>query len=249
MAFSLPAPLPAPIARSRLKSNLGALALFAFLRAIFTPYISLRAVLVALVDKVLALASLQRRGSAMVWWIETLVTLSLLYNIAEAAYWVQQPPVPPPAPKGMAFVPISKSSPLTRSYPEPAATPVRSSAAQSPLAQSIYRASPNRPGAVGSPAVGTPERQSPLSSSTARILNLAQPAPSATGLFYDDTSSASPSKVARGGLGASTSSVTAAPATTSTTSRSDFVVVERDEKEWVDNVWKGVRGKGRHIGL
>lgn len=69
MAFSLPAPLPAPIARSRLKSNLGALALFAFLRAIFTPYISLRAVLVALLDKVLALASLQRRGSAMVWWI------------------------------------------------------------------------------------------------------------------------------------------------------------------------------------
>lgn len=193
---------------------------------------------------------------------ETLVTLSLLYNIAEAAYWVQQPPVPPPAPKGMAFVPISKSSPLvsdppvnpsatptyaqTRSYPEPAATPVRSSAAQSPLAQSIYRASPNRPGAVGSPAVGSPERQSPLSSSTARILNLAQPAPSATGLFYDDTSSASPSKVARGGLGASTSSITAAP---TTTSRSDFVVVERDEKEWVDNVWKGVRGKGRHIGL
>ncbi|KAL1409764.1 hypothetical protein Q8F55_003761 [Vanrija albida] len=246
MALSLPAPLPAPLARSRLKSNLGALALFAFLRAVFTPYISLRAVVVALADRLLALGSFQRRGSGLVWWIETLVTLSLLYNIAEAAYWVQQPPVPPPAPKGMAFVPISKSSPLTRSYPpEPAAsTPVRSSAAQSQLAQSIYRASPNRPGATT-----TPERQSPLSSSTARILNLAQPAPSSTGLFYDDSGSASPSKVARGGLGASTSSVAAPAAATTTTRRSDFVVVERDEKEWVDNVWKGVRGKGRSIGL
>ena len=29
----------------------------------------------------------------------------------------------------------------------------------------------------------------------------------------------------------------------------DFVMVEREEKEWVDNVWKGVRGKGGRKGL
>lgn len=29
----------------------------------------------------------------------------------------------------------------------------------------------------------------------------------------------------------------------------DFVLVDRDEKEWVDNVWKGVKGKGGRVGL
>lgn len=29
----------------------------------------------------------------------------------------------------------------------------------------------------------------------------------------------------------------------------DFVLVDRDEKEWVDNVWKGVRGKAGRVGL
>jgi hypothetical protein len=96
--------------------------------------------------------------------------------------------------------------------------------------------------------VGTPERPagSPaLSASTARALNLSQNGlASSTGLFYDDTTSSSPSKVARGRGGAAGSSPPKAA-----TSRSDFVVVDREQREWVDNVWKGVRGKGRKVGL
>lgn len=120
---------------------------------------------------------------------------------------------------------------------------------QSPLAQSLYRSTPTRPSQL---STVTPERgaaspgHSSLSSSTARVLNLAQPGtPSSTGLFYDDTSSASPSKVARGAAGAAG---TASPAPTTT--RSDFVVVDREEQEWMDNVWMGVRGKSEgKIGL
>jgi hypothetical protein len=33
-----------------------------------------------------------------------------------------------------------------------------------------------------------------------------------------------------------------------TGSADEFIMVEREEKEWVDNVWKGVRGKGGKIG-
>lgn len=90
----------------------------------------------------------------------------------------------------------------------------------------------------------TPERSSPLSSSTARVLNLQeQGTPSQTGLFYDDNSTASPSKAALGASAQHTSSPqksTRAPAAPG---------LDREEREWVDNVWKGVRGKGRKVGL
>jgi hypothetical protein len=42
----LRAPLPAPLARQRLKGNLAGLALLVFARSVFTPYLALRALLV-----------------------------------------------------------------------------------------------------------------------------------------------------------------------------------------------------------
>lgn len=117
-------------------------------------------------------------------------------------------------------------------------TPTRN-AAQSSLAQSMYKSTmtPTR-----NPM--TPERSSPLSSSTARVLNLQQQGtPSQTGLFYDESGSASPSKAALGASAQHTSSplkTTRAPTAPS---------LDREEREWVDNVWKGVRGKVRKVGF
>lgn len=139
------------------------------------------------------------------------------------------------------------TNPLTASTSAPSgstSTPLRGNQ-QSPLAQSLYRSTPTRPIVA---ATRTPERPtgSPaLSASTARALNLSQNGlSSSTGLFYDDTTSSSPSKVARGAAGTAGASPPKAAA-----SRSDFVVVDREQREWVDNVWKGVRGKGRKVGL
>lgn len=188
--------------------------------------------------------------------LETLITLVLLYNIAEAAYWLQHPqPAVPPTPRGLKLVPVLESSPLTRSYsPAPdlgtnplsgtPATPLRTQA----LTHSLYR-STGTPLRSGSGAVATPERPtgSPsLSASTARALNLNQSgAASSTGLFYDDASASSPSKVARG-----TARAAGASPPRPATSRSDFVAVDREQREWVDNVWKGVRAKsGGKLGL
>jgi hypothetical protein len=79
-----------------------------------------------------------------------------------------------------------------------------------------------------------------LSSSTARVLNLHQPGtPSATGLFFDDNTPASPSKVARPNQ----------DTPTKPRERANYTVVDREEREWVDNVWKGVKGKSHRLGL
>lgn len=81
----------------------------------------------------------------------------------------------------------------------------------------------------------TPDRH-PLASSTR-----SNSTPSQTGLFYDDSSAASPLKAALGaGAPASPQKSTRAPAAPS---------LDREEREWVDNVWKGVIGKGRKVGL
>ena len=68
-------------------------------------------------------------------------------------------------------------------------------------------------------------RNSPLSASTASILNLPRETttPTRKGLFHEATA---------GGQGTG-----------------QYVVVNKDDQEWVDNVWKGVRGKGGRLGL
>jgi hypothetical protein len=60
------APLPASLARSRLKSNLGALALLAFARTLFTPYLALRAAFVSAVN---TLMGAPRKPWDWMWWI------------------------------------------------------------------------------------------------------------------------------------------------------------------------------------
>ncbi|BEJ13326.1 hypothetical protein CspHIS471_0305000 [Cutaneotrichosporon sp. HIS471] len=218
----LRAPLSAPLARQRLKGNLAGLAFLFFLRTVFTPYLALRALTVHILVTFGAPAD-------SVWWLETLVTAVLCFNVFDAAYRVQHAAPPPPTPAGMKLVPVLRSSPLTRSY-EPVFTPTRT-ATQSPLAQSLYKSTPGR---------HSPTRSSPLSSSTARVLNIHQPdTPSSTGLFFDNNTPASPSKVAR--LEVETP--------TKPRQRANYTVVDREEREWVDNVWKGVKGKSQRLGL
>lgn len=110
-------PLPPSVARSRLVSNIAAIALSVFFRTVFSPYLTLRSLAVSLLDK------LGLPGSTLVWWTgklhsrtpqlttETLVTALLVLNVVEAAYWVAYPP-PPPKPAGPSLQPLAKSSPL-----------------------------------------------------------------------------------------------------------------------------------------
>lgn len=110
-------PLPPSVARSRLISNIAAIALSIFFRTIFSPYLALRSLAVSLLDKV------GLSGGSFVWWTgelrsvplklttETIVTVLLVLNVLEAAYWVAYPP-PPPKPAGPAIQPLAKSSPL-----------------------------------------------------------------------------------------------------------------------------------------
>lgn len=65
----LRAPLPAPLARQRLKGNLAGLALLVFARTVFTPYLALR----GLVVSVLATFGVP---SDAVWWCGERASLS-----------------------------------------------------------------------------------------------------------------------------------------------------------------------------
>lgn len=64
MSLFFRAPLPAPLARQRLKGNLAGLALLIFARTVFTPYLALRAMLVSVLNSVLG-----HSGSELVWWM------------------------------------------------------------------------------------------------------------------------------------------------------------------------------------
>ena len=207
---------------------------------------------------------------------ETLVMLVLGWNILEAGMAVYYPtnsaaPVPVSGMgmgmgtgMGMKMTPTKMSSPLvrlhaltlyqkadqgpkTRAYP----TPDRPG---SSLAQSASLSTPKSPTAYTQPhsqpqpqpqsqsqlqrmtsptpshLVASPHRHSPLSASTTKIFNLPAPAaPSSTGLFHESNSTDSPSKSGPPG--------------------GEFVLVDREEREWVDNVWKGVRGKSGRVSL
>lgn len=71
-----------------------------------------------------------------------------------------------------------------------------------------------------------------------------------SGLFYDPDSAASPAKVALSLSQRGKQTPTQQPAQPQKQEKKDgFVLVDREEKEWVDNVWKGVRGKAGRMGL
>lgn len=85
-----------------------------------------------------------------------------------------------------------------------------------------------------------------LSQSLGASLSGSRGSPSA-GLFYDPNSTASPSKVALSQSQRGTP-VQQRPAP-QPQEKNDFVLVDREEREWVDNIWKGVRGKAGRVGL
>lgn len=79
MALFFRAPLPAALARQRLKGNVGGLALLVFARTVFTPYLALRALVVSILGSVLGSGSGSGRahsGETAVWWIGALAPYS-----------------------------------------------------------------------------------------------------------------------------------------------------------------------------
>lgn len=62
MSLFFRAPLPAPLARQRLKGNLAGLALLTFARTVFTPYLAFRGLVVSVLNSVM-------HGADAVWWI------------------------------------------------------------------------------------------------------------------------------------------------------------------------------------
>ncbi|RSH90266.1 hypothetical protein EHS25_001600 [Saitozyma podzolica] len=127
---------------------------------------------------------------------------------------------------------------------------------------------PSQPGSIRFHALPFSQPASslfPLSASTAKILNLPSRAPESTGLFFDPNASASPSKLAQSQMQQSQPQLqnqngitqrrneVAVTGTgtgrTVQTGTGEFVLIEGAEREWVDNVWKGVRGKGGRVGI
>lgn len=137
----------------------------------------------------------------------------------------------------------------TRPYP----TPERSTA--SPLSRSIVPrtlptstsnnqlSTPSRPSQQLS-APGSAHGASPLSSSTAKMLNLPRSSTSSSnGLFYDPNGNNSPSKAA------GVTREQDQQQSSASGPGGDFVMVDREEREWVDNAWMGVRGRGGQLGM
>ncbi|WVQ76794.1 hypothetical protein IAR50_006468 [Cryptococcus sp. DSM 104548] len=244
-------PLSPPVATTRLKANLFALLLFS-IRNLFPPYRASKALLIGLSEKLEGgMGRRQSWGEAGVGVAEGLVVIVLVWNVVEAIVALQYPATyVPPQPKTMNITPASVSSPLTRPYsPQKASVPTQQGpASYRTLPSSAFQPSPCTPirqapvpgpsqvhqisQSTSHPHPLSASTSSNLSSSTAKILNLPTPESPSNGLFYDRRS---PEKAgagqAVGGVGG------------------EFVLVDRDEKEWVDNVWKGVRGKGGKLAL
>jgi len=73
-------------------------------------------------------------------------------------------------------------------------------------------------------------------------------------LFYDENASASPSKIGRPETAQSSQSSGGGEVSGSGSGRDgggigDFVMVEKEDRMWAENVWKGVAGKRGNIGL
>lgn len=92
-------------------------------------------------------------------------------------------------------------------------------------------------------------RSSPLSASTSKIFKIPSQAAESDGLFFDPDASASPSKVGAGRAASqprpqqqqqNNSSGTQASARAEA---DGFVLVEKEEKEFIENIWTGVRAR------
>ncbi|WRT65019.1 uncharacterized protein IL334_001960 [Kwoniella shivajii] len=241
-------PLSPPLSKTRLKSNLFVLFLFS-LRSFFAPYLTIRTLIVKLGD------GLQKRKGREGSWtdnslylIEFIIQIIMVWNIIEAIVSIQYPSTYiPPVREGLVMTPSKVTSPLTRSYSPSSPSHNPSSPSQS-LQRSIYRPSsssnnnaimnnvgpqtPNRNQQTPHPLSNSTANSSPISLTTAKILNLPPPTNHSPnkGLFFEKKDSQSQSQPSNSVGG-------------------DFVLIDREEKDWVDNVWKGVRGKSGKIGL
>ncbi|KAK4685373.1 hypothetical protein P7C73_g4780, partial [Tremellales sp. Uapishka_1] len=210
--------LPPTLALSRLKQNLFLLFLLTVLRFVFPPYRIIRRGIIYIVEDTL------RRGamaSNLFWIAETLLSAGLLWNVVEAGCSIHSPPAMSTntargavTPGGLKMIQPIKSSPLTRAYP----TPDRPSR---PAPTSNALTTPTAKQQFSTPS--SAHRNSPLSSSTSSLFNLPTGSPSSsTGLFFDSPSKPPPQQMTQG----------------------SFVMIDREDREWSENVWKGVRGKG-----
>ncbi|WWD00309.1 hypothetical protein V866_007220 [Kwoniella sp. B9012] len=236
-------PLSPSLARTRLKSNLFILFLFQLIKGYFSPYITIRSIIIKLSDGYLQ----GRKGREESWGengiyvIEFLISSILVWNIIESTISIQYPQeYIPPIRQNLILTPSKVSSPLTRSYSPASSSTPSSSQSQSQSQRSLYPSTPTRNQLTSSTSSNLNQSQSkphPLSNSTskttAQIFNLPydNSSPSKSGLFFEKKDSPPNINAQGGGVGG------------------DFVLVDREEKDWVDNVLKGVRGKGGKVGL
>ncbi|WVQ68987.1 uncharacterized protein L199_007198 [Kwoniella botswanensis] len=239
-------PLSPSLARTRLKSNLFILFLFQLVKGYFSAYITIRSIIIKLSDGYLQ----GRKGREESWGenaiyvIEFLISSILIWNIIESTISIQYPQeYIPPIRQNLILTPSKVSSPLTRSYsPASSSTPSSSSQSQSQSQRLLYPSTPTRNQLISSTSSNLNQSQTqskphPLSNSTskttAQIFNLPydNSSPSKSGLFFEKKDSPPDTNTQGGGVGG------------------DFVLVDREEKDWVDNVLKGVRGKGGKVGL
>ncbi|KAL0255523.1 hypothetical protein I308_100327 [Cryptococcus tetragattii IND107] len=232
-------PLSPSLATARLKSNVFALVLFS-LRNFFPPFRAVRSLVLQACDAAQGRVGREKSfGEVGLGLGEALMTLILVWNIIEAIVALQYPSTyVPPQPKGMELTPTKISSPLTRSYSPRPSTPSQAIPRQlyrpSPSSLNQVQQTPSAPSQAVARTALSNSTSTPLSSSTAKILNLPPTESPSNGLFYERSQERS--------QGTAGTSGTASMG-------GDFVLVDRDEKEWVDNVWKGVRGKAGRVGL
>ncbi|RXK42256.1 hypothetical protein M231_00615 [Tremella mesenterica] len=232
------ASLPRSLALARLKSNIFLLFLLLVISRLFTPYTALRRGLEQVGNEYWHSGYIRK----ILWGLETSLGCVMIWNILESTTNLLYPPPPISTPSTLNLTPAKMSSPLTRPSSSPSSSPFNK---EIPLRNSLI----NLPQSTSRQSLSTPTqtrqgRASPLSSSTAKALNLTPEAPSSTGLFFDDDNSASPAKlngtpVSQAGLASQTQG-----GLSTGKIGGEFVMVDREDKDWVENVRRGLRGKG-----
>ncbi|WWC67688.1 uncharacterized protein I206_101600 [Kwoniella pini CBS 10737] len=227
---------PKIIAKTKLKSNLFLLFLFKIIFLFFPPYLNLKLLLIKIIDKFIQNRKNLREISYsenVFYYFEFLITSVLIFNIIESFISIQYPiNYSPEIKQNLILTPSKLSSPLTRSY-SPSKIPTTSSQT---LQRSIYKSSP----------ISTPIKSS---SNQNQNLNISQSSPN----------SKSPTTVKLFKLSSSSSSSIKNQSPSKSglffeekdknQQNDNFILIDREEKLWVDNVLKGVRGKSGKIGL
>ena len=177
------------------------------------------------------------------------MTFALLWNILEAGLALYYPNSTPPTVSsvgGMTMTPTKISSPLVLFIPRSKGSltrPVLPDASIS-TSRSTPRATPqpiNFHLNPYSPVQSPWDASEPLLHSQAHRIPPLTP-PSSTGLYFDPSSPASPARIGQPPQQIQAQEGSNAPG-------GDFVLIDREEKEWVENVWRGVRGKAGRLGL